>query len=163
MLRAVNLRVGDRAPDFTARSTGGELLSLSALRGQVVVLYFFPKAFTPGCTRQTERFRDAQEDIRELGGVVIGVSVDDHVTQCDFAAATHAGFPMIGDADHTVSNLYGVLRPFLRLDRRVTFVIDGDGVVRGIFEHEFQISKHLDAVLHLLERMRAERSDGPQP
>jgi thioredoxin-dependent peroxiredoxin len=160
MLRAVNPpRVGDVAPDFTARTTKGELVTLSSLRGNHVVLYFFPKAFTPGCTRQTQRFRDAHADIVELGGMVLGVSVDDFETQCDFAAAMQASFPMIGDEDLSVSQLYGVLRPFLKLAKRVTFVIDRDGVVRGVFEHEFQISKHLDAVLHLLERLRSE----PEP
>jgi peroxiredoxin Q/BCP len=146
-------RIGDPAPDFTARTTDGEDITLSALRGRHVVLYFFPKAFTPGCRRETMRFRDAAADIRRLGAVTIGVSVDDHQTQCDFAAATKAGFPMIGDAGHEVSRLYGVLRPYLRLDRRVTFVIDRAGVIRGVFEHEFQISKHLDEALDLLERL----------
>jgi peroxiredoxin Q/BCP len=89
---------------------------------------------------------------------VLGVSVDDFETQCDFARATRAGFPMIADSDHALSGLYGVLRPFLKLDRRVTYVIDREGRVRGVFEHEFQISKHLDAVLHLLEKLRDEDS-----
>ena len=157
MLRAVNApRIGEVAPDFTARTTQGELVTLSSLRGRYVVIYFFPKAFTPGCTRQTARFRDAHPDILELGGVVLGVSVDDFETQCDFATASQAQFPMIGDEDLAVSQLYGVLRPFLKLAKRVTFVIDREGVVRGVFEHEFQISKHLDAVLHLLEKLHAE-------
>jgi thioredoxin-dependent peroxiredoxin len=147
--------VGDLAPDFTARSTDGSTLTLSELRGRYVVLYFFPKAFTPGCTRETVRFRDAHADIAALGGSVVGVSVDDHETQCDFAAATRAPFPMIGDTNHAISRLYGVVRPFLKLDRRVTFVIDPQGVIRGVFEHEFQISRHLDGVLHLLEELRS--------
>ncbi len=149
-------RVGERAPDFTARTTDGERVTLSALRGRHVVLYFFPKAFTPGCTRETSRFRDAYPDIQALGGMVIGVSVDDHQTQCDFAAATKASYPMIGDDSHEISRLYGVLRPYLKLDRRVTYVIDRAGTIRGVFEHEFQISKHLDGVLHLLERLKKE-------
>jgi len=148
------LRVGDLAPNFTARTTDGDLLTLSDLRGRAVVIYFFPKAFTPGCIAETVRFRDARGDIVALGGMVLGVSVDDHETQCDFAAATQASFPMIGDADGTVSSLFGVLRKYLRLDKRVTFVIDPDGVIAGVFEHEFQISRHLDGVLHLLEKMR---------
>jgi peroxiredoxin len=148
--------VGDVAPDFTARTTTGELLTLSGLRGTAVVIYFFPKAFTPGCTRETARFRDAHADIVELGARVIGISVDDFETQCDFAGATQAGFPMIGDEDLAVSQLYGVLRPFLKLAKRVTFVIDAEGTIQGIFEHEFQISKHLDGVLLLLERLQAE-------
>jgi len=147
-------RVGDRAPDFAARATSGEEIRLSSLRGKNVVLYFFPKAFTPGCRRETLRFRDARGDIEALGGVVIGVSVDDHKTQCDFAAATEAGFPMIGDESKEISRLYGVLRPYLRLDKRVTYVIDKAGVIRGVFEHEFQISKHLDGVLLLLEGLK---------
>jgi peroxiredoxin Q/BCP len=147
-------RVGERAPDFAARATTGEEIRLSALRGKNVVLYFFPKAFTPGCRRETLRFRDARADIEALGAVVIGVSVDDHKTQCDFAEATQASFPMIGDETKEISRLYGVLRPYLRLDKRVTYVIDRTGVVRGVFEHEFQISKHLDGVLHLLEGLR---------
>ena len=157
MLPCVNApRLGDLAPDFTARTTQGDLVTLSSLRGRFVVIYFFPKAFTPGCTRQTARFRDAYPDIVDMGGVVLGVSVDDFETQCEFAAAQQAHFPMIGDEDLAVSQLYGVLRPFLKLAKRVTFVIDREGVVRGVFEHEFQISKHLDAVLHLLEKLHAE-------
>jgi len=152
------LRVGDPAPDFTARTTDGGELKLSGLRGQHVVLYFFPKAFTPGCVRETLRFRDAHADIRALGAVVLGVSVDDHQTQCDFAGAHRVPFPMIGDEDTTISKLYDVLRPFLKLDRRVTYVIDPLGIIRGVFEHEFQISKHLDGVLALLEELRAVRT-----
>ncbi len=147
------LKVGERAPDFTARTTNGGALTLSSLRGRSVVLYFFPKAFTPGCRRETARFRDARDDIQALGGVVVGVSVDDHETQCEFAAALDVGFPMIGDESHEISRLYGVLRPYLRLAKRVTYVIDREGVIRGVFEHEFQISKHLDDALHLLETL----------
>jgi len=148
------LKVGERAPDFTARTTEGDVLSLSALRGRHVVLYFFPKAFTPGCTRETVRFRDAVPDIRALGGTVVGVSVDDHETQCEFAESTKASFPLIADPEHTLSRLYGVLRPFLKLAKRVTYVIDPEGVIRGVFEHEFQISRHLDGVLLLLEKLQ---------
>jgi peroxiredoxin Q/BCP len=147
------VRVGDRAPDFSARTSNGEI-SLSALRGKNVVIYFFPKAFTPGCVIETRRFRDAYNDIRELGGEVLGISVDDHQTQCDFAARERVRFPMIGDMDHEISRRFGVIRPFLRLDKRVTFVIDKEGVVRGIFHHEFQIARHLDETLALLEDLR---------
>lgn len=148
------LQVGETAPDFTARTTDGKTLTLSELRGRYVVLYFFPKAFTPGCKRETMRFRDAKPDILALGGAILGVSVDDHETQCEFAAATQANFPMISDDSHAISRLYDVLRPFLKLDKRVTYVIDPMGTIRGVFEHEFQISRHLDGVLHLLESLR---------
>jgi thioredoxin-dependent peroxiredoxin len=90
--------------------------------------------------------------------VVLGVSVDDHKTQCDFAAQTNVTFPLVGDSDKNVSKLYGVLWPFIRMDRRVTYVIDKEGVVRATFHHEFQISKHLDDVLRLLERLETRTS-----
>lgn len=157
------LTVGEQAPDFAARATTGEVISLRSFRGKFVVVYFFPKAFTPGCRRETHRFRDAYADLRALGAEVIGISVDDHETQCDFAADTSAPFPMIGDAQGEISRRYGVLRPFLRLDKRVTFVLDRAGVVRGAFEHEFQISRHLDQSLQLLDRLRRGESLGAPP
>jgi len=147
------LRVGERAPEFSAKTTQGQKLSLSELQGQFVVIYFFPKAFTPGCKQETTRFRDAYPDLQKLGVEVVGISVDDHETQCDFAQQQNVGFPMIADPDHEVSKLYSVLRPFLRLDKRVTYVIDRGGIIRGVFQHEFQVSKHLDDVLHLMERL----------
>ncbi len=145
--------VGERAPDFAARATNGEIVTLSGLRGRFVVVYFFPKAFTPGCQRETTRFRDAYPDLRALGVEVVGISIDDHQTQCAFADITGVPFPMIGDADGEIGRRYGVVRPFLKLAKRVTFIVDREGVVRGVFEHEFQISKHLDGVLHLLEEL----------
>ena len=151
------LDVGDRAPDFVALATTGVSVSLAELRGSYVVLYFFPKAFTPGCQGETIRFRDAYPDLRALGAEVIGVSVDDHKTQCDFAAETQAPFPMIGDESGEISRSYGVLRPYLSLDKRVTYVIDRDGIVRGAFENEFQISRHLDESLALLENLTPDR------
>jgi peroxiredoxin len=152
------LRVGDFAPDFTARTTEGSVVTLSELRGGFVVLYFFPKAFAPGCRNQTLRFRDARADIHELGGTVLGVSVDEHHTQVSFAQATRSQFPLIGDEDGEISRLYGVLRPFLKLDKRVTYVIDPEGRIAGVFEHEFQVSRHLDGVLHLLESLKLQAS-----
>ena len=152
------LRVGERAPVFTAQTTFGRPLALSELRGQFVVIYFFPKAFTPGCKKETTRFRDAYADLQKVGAEVIGVSVDDHETQCDFATAQNVGFPMVGDSDHGLSKLYDVLRPFLRLDKRVTYVIDRAGTIRGVFQHEFQVSRHLDDVLHLMEKLVKEQS-----
>lgn len=147
------LKVGDRAPDFSAVATTGETIDTRALRGKKLVVYFFPKAFTPGCTRESTRFRDAYDDIAKLDGQVIGVSVDDHKTQCDFAKSLRVTFPMIGDKDKRISKSFGVLWPLIGFDRRVTFIIDRDGVVAGVLTHEFQIVKHLDETLVLLDRL----------
>jgi peroxiredoxin Q/BCP len=146
--------VGETAPDFTARATSGTTVQLSGLRGKWVVLYFFPKAFSPGCTRETARFRDAYPELSALGAEVFGISVDDHETQCDFAARMNVRFAMIGDSSGEISRRYDVYRQFLPLRKRITYLIDPEGVVRGVFQHEFQISKHLDDVLHALERLQ---------
>ena len=83
---------------------------------------------------------------------MIGVSVDDHATQCDFAAKEEVTFPMIGDPSHQISRAFGAKRRILPFDRRVTFIIDPDGKVAATFQHELQISKHLDDVLRFLKK-----------
>jgi peroxiredoxin Q/BCP len=127
-------------------------VSLRALRGKRVVLYFYPKAFTPGCTAESKRFRDNYEELRSLGAEVVGVSVDEHDTQCDFAKSHELRFPLVADNDKAISRAYGVVWPVLGFDKRVTFVIDEDGRVGAVFRHEIQISKHLDDVMRFLQK-----------
>ncbi|MEW5850869.1 MAG: peroxiredoxin [Myxococcota bacterium] len=147
------LKVGDKAPDFSAAASNGEEIRLSALRGRKVVMYFFPKAFTPGCTAQARRFRDNYDEIKALGAEVIGVSVDEPSVQCDFATAERVRYPLIGDDQRLLGKLYDVVRPVLRVEKRVTYVIDEAGVVEAVFDHEFQVSRHLDDVMaHLRQR-----------
>ena len=151
------LKVGDRAPDFTARTTDDREVTLSGLRGKNVVLYFFPKAFTTGCTIEAKQFRDASPDLQAFGAEVFGVSTDEHERQCEFATSIKAASPMIGDADSRISKSFGILWPILGLARRVTFVIDREGVIRGVFHHELQVGKHVDGALELLRRLPKER------
>jgi thioredoxin-dependent peroxiredoxin len=93
-----------------------------------------------------------------MGGEVLGVSTDKHETQCDFAASLNVEFPMIGDSDKQIGKKYGVLWPVIRLDRRVTFVIDEDGIVRGVFNHELLPLKHVDDALALLRDLSQKKS-----
>jgi len=88
-----------------------------------------------------------------MNAEVIGVSVDDHETQCNFARSLGVPFPMVGDAGKVVSRAFGVLWPVLGVARRVTFVLDEQGVVKGVFKHEFQLGKHLDDARDLLRKM----------
>lgn len=141
------------APDFTAQTTLGEPFQLSKLRGKRVVLYFFPKAFTPGCTREAGTFRDAYEDLQELGAEVVGISTDDHQTQCDFSARTKANFPMIGDPNGEIARKFDVLWPFFKMVRRVTFLIDEEGLIRGVYRHELRTGAHVDDALSALKRL----------
>jgi peroxiredoxin Q/BCP len=144
------IEVGDRAPEFSARGADGKNVSLASFRGRYLVLYFYPKAFTPGCTKEARRFRDNHAEIRELGAEVVGVSLDEPTVQCEFAERQKIGFPLIADNNRAVSTAYGVLRRFLPITKRVTFVIDPDGKVAARFEHELQVNKHLDNVLRFL-------------
>ncbi len=142
------------APDFTAMTTDGRQLRLSELRGRPVVLYFFPKAFTPGCTRQAEQFREIHPEIEASGAVLIGVSTDDHQTQCEFAGSVGSPFPMVGDANGTIARAYDVIWPLIKFTQRVTFVIDPEGIIRGIFHHELRIGMHAKNVLASLKAMQ---------
>ncbi len=154
------IKLGQPAPDFTAQTTLGTPFRLSALRGQKVVLYFFPKAFTPGCTREAAQFRDAHEELKALGAEVIGISTDDHKTQCNFAGSVKATFPMIGDGDGKIAEAFDVFWPFFKLARRVTFLIDEQGIVRGVYQHELRIGQHTDDVLHALKKLAKPKASG---
>lgn len=150
--------VGERAPAFEAMTTEGKPFVLSDFTSttqpaKYLVLYFFPKAFTPGCTKEARRFRDNHEDIEALGGLVIGVSVDDLAVQCDFARENHLSFPLIADHDEKMSKLFGVTRGFLPFNKRVTFILDKEGVVVARFHHEVQVLKHVDDVVDFLKAL----------
>ena len=131
-------------------------MRLSDLRGKAVVLYFFPKAFTPLCTVETRRFRDNHAELAELGAQVIGVSTDELGAQCEFGRRHQVNFPLLADPERRIVSAYGVSWPMLARARRVTFVVDEQGRVELVCWHEFQVSKHLDEVLiHLRKRRRA--------
>lgn len=139
--------VGERAPDFSATDCKGRPVSLSGLKGKKVVLFFFPKAFTKGCTLEVRNFRDNQQRIEAKNAVLVGVSLDSQSRQCEFAAAEKIDFALIGDSSQQISDAYGVRWPLTRRDRRATFVIDEQGVVTEVIHHEMRVYRHLDDVL----------------
>ena len=149
------LSAGAVAPDFEGPGCDGKPVRLRDYRGRRVVLFFFPKAFSAGCTEEVRAFRDNQARLRALGAELIGVSVDRFETQCEFARAENVSFPLLGDSDRRLSDLFDVLWPVVRFDRRVTFVIGPEGVVEEVIHHERRVSQHLDDVLALLERKHA--------
>ena len=144
------IQVGDPAPGFTATDCQGQALSLASLRGRRVVLFFFPRAFTIGCTIETRAFRDNHALIQKLGAELVGVSVDSVRTQCAFAEQENIHFPLLGDEARTLSTAYDVLWPVLRVDRRVTYIIDPHGIIETVIRHEMRVYKHLDDVLRYL-------------
>ena len=144
------LDVGQAAPDFTGLDCQQRPVSLAALKGRRVVLFFFPKAFTLGCTEETRHFRDNHARIQALGAELVGVSVDSVATQCAFAQRENVHFALLGDEGRTLSRAYDVLWPVLNVDRRVTYIIDPQGIIESVIRHEVRIYKHLDDVLHYL-------------
>ena len=131
--------VGDIAPDFTLPDQNGEPVQLSALRGKRVVLYFYPKADTPGCTTQACGVRDHGGDYAGANAVVLGVSPDPVKPIAKFADKFGLGFPLLSDADHAVAEAYGVWveksmygRQYMGMERS-TFVISPEGAVTHVF------------------------------
>ncbi len=143
---------GDAAPDFTLPDQDGNMVSLSGLRGKTIVLYFYPKADTPGCTTQACSVRDHRPDYQRAGAVVLGVSPDPVKAIAAFDKKYGLGFPLLSDADHSVAEAYGVWveksmygRTYMGMERS-TFVIDPEGVVQEVFR-KVKPAEHDDLVL----------------
>jgi thioredoxin-dependent peroxiredoxin len=127
------LAVGDRAPDFTAPSTQGAAFSLSQLRGRPVILYFYPKARSMGCTREARDFASHYPEFQRRHVEVVGVSVDTLPEQSRFSEECRLPFPLIPDADKQIARSYGVLGAF-GYAKRVTFYLDEEGRVVDIVQ-----------------------------
>jgi peroxiredoxin len=150
-----------KAPSFSAKATTGQTVRLDDFRGKYLVLYFYPKSFTPGCTHETILFRDHHAQLRELGADVLGVSRDEHVVQCEFAQRYEVQFPIIGDPDGAICRAYAVDRRIWPVAKRVTFLIDPESHVVGRFSHELRIAAHLNDVLDALRKLKA--ATAPKP
>ena len=124
------------APDFSLPATGGQTLSLSGLRGRKIVLYFYPKDSTPGCTTESQQFRDLNEAFLAAGTVVLGISRDSIKSHDNFRAKQALPFDLISDPDETACTLFGVMKlknmygKQVRGIERSTFVIDAAGILR---------------------------------
>jgi peroxiredoxin Q/BCP len=146
---------GQPAPDFELTSDSGETVKLSALRGKPVVLYFYPKDDTPGCTAQACGIRDAYGEFEQAGAVVLGVSPDSESSHVKFKEKYGLPFTLLADADHAVAELYGVWgektfagKTYLGVNRS-TFVIGADGNVAKVM-HDVKPASHADDVLAAL-------------
>jgi thioredoxin-dependent peroxiredoxin len=148
------LQVGDPAPDFTLPSSTGDLVSLSDFRGREVVLFFYPRDNSPACTAEACSFRDNDEAFREAGAQVIGISGDSPGSHLRFASRFDLPYPLLSDGDGEVRKRYGVRRTLGLIPGRVTFLIDGDGVVRHILSSQFEPSRHVSEVRDVLKSLR---------
>jgi peroxiredoxin Q/BCP len=144
--------VGQRAPDFTLPSSSGGNVRLSRLKGRTVVLYFYPKDETPGCTHEACDFRDHHAALDSAGVLVLGVSNDDLESHRHFTAKEHLPFPLLADGDARVSRQYGVYRARERDGKtlmgieRTTFVIDKTGHIARVWP-KVSVDGHVEDVL----------------
>lgn len=151
-----NIGVGDQAPDFTKTTQNGDTISLSQFRGEkTVVLYFYPKDETPGCTAEACTFRDSFEDFVEAGAVVIGASQDSVDSHKRFAEHHRLPFLLVSDRDKEMQKAYGVPKTMGLLPGRVTYVIDREGVVRHVFNSQLNAKKHVREALEVVKRLSA--------
>jgi peroxiredoxin Q/BCP len=153
----MKVKVGDKAPDFTLSSQKGEDITLSQFFGKKnVVLYFYPKDETRGCTKEACEFRDKYEVFKDLGAEVIGVSSDDVESHESFATKHNLPFILLSDKDKDVRKLYGVPTTFRFIPGRVTYIIDKSGTVRHIFMSQFQPQKHIQESIDILKKLDKE-------
>ncbi len=149
------LKEGDPAPDFEVPNDEGNPFRLSSLRGHDVVLYFYPKADTPGCTTESCNFRDTIAQFKARGAEVIGVSPDKPGAQAKFKSKYELSFPLLADTEHAVAEAFGVWKEksmygkkFMGIER-TTFLIGKDGRIRKIFD-KVKPEGHADQVLKVL-------------
>lgn len=153
-----SVSVGEEAPPFRLRNQDGTPVSLADFRGKkAVVLYFYPKDETPGCTREACTFRDSYEAFVEAGAEVLGISGDSVSSHKGFAEHHRLPFTLLADEGNEVRKAYGVPSTMWILPGRVTYVIDKQSVVRHVFNSQLQAAKHVEEALEVVREIAAER------
>jgi len=153
------LAVGDKAPPFTLNDADGNKVKLSDFKGKKVVLYFYPKDLTPGCTVEACAFRDDVGALKKLGAVVLGVSADSEKTHGKFRAKHNLNFPLLADVNHEVSEKYGAWQEKSMYGRkywgiaRITYIIDEKGKVAKAYE-KVKPAVHSEEVIEAIKSLR---------
>jgi peroxiredoxin Q/BCP len=152
------IEVGKKAPAFTLTADDGKKVKLSDLKGSPVVLYFYPKDDTPGCTKEACAFRDRQAEMKQLGAKVLGVSPDTVESHVKFRDKFNLNFPLLADPDHAVAEKYGAWREKNMYGKksmgvqRSTYLIDADGKVAKVWQR-VQVDGHDDAVIEAIKTL----------
>ncbi|MBB6055862.1 thioredoxin-dependent thiol peroxidase [Tolumonas osonensis] len=152
------LTAGTVAPDFELPDQNGSLNKLSSFRGKKVLVYFYPKAMTPGCTTQACSLRDSKAELDQRKVVVLGISPDDSAKLKKFEARDELNFTLLGDEDHQVAEAFGVWGPKKFMGKeydgihRISFLIDEQGVIAHVFD-DFKTSNHHQIVIDYLDSL----------
>lgn len=154
----VKVGVGSKAPDFTLPSQTGENVTLSQFFGKKnIVLYFYPKDESRGCTKEACTFRDNYEVFKELGAEVIGISGQSVESHRSFASHHKLPFILLSDKGNRVRRLYGVPTTLGIYSGRVTYIIDKEGVIRHIFSSQLQPEKHIAEAMNTLKKLQSQK------
>jgi thioredoxin-dependent peroxiredoxin len=148
----MGIKVGDAIPEVSLQSQTGETVNLKSFNGnKCVVLYFYPKDDTPGCTKESCSFRDSHTAFQDAGAEVIGISADDVASHKAFAAKHNLPFTLLSDAGNTIRKAFGVPSTLGVLPGRVTYVIDKSGVVQHITNTQLKFQDHIDESLKVVK------------
>jgi thioredoxin-dependent peroxiredoxin len=152
-------KVGEAAPDFKLADQNGKLHALHDFSGKWLVLYFYPKDDTPGCTQEACSFRDDLHQIDDLGAQVVGVSVDDSDSHAEFAKKYHLPFPLLADKTTATAARYGALMNlgFIKVARRYTFLIDPKGRIAKVYD-KVETSRHSKEIIDDLKQLLSRKS-----
>lgn len=151
------LQAGTPAPEFSLQNQNGETISLSDLKGKKVLLYFYPKAMTPGCTVQAKGLRDVKAELDEKNVVVLGVSIDPVARLDKFTTRDELNFTLLSDEDHQIADAYGVWGEKKFMGKiydglhRISFLIDENGIIEHVF-NKFKTKDHHQVVLDYLNQ-----------
>ena len=153
-------KIGEKVPNFNLPDAKGEMLSLASLQGNWLVLYFYPKDDTPGCTKEACSFRDDLHKLEKLGAKVVGISVDDTDSHAKFAEKYHLPFPLLADKDGKVADSYGALTNLfvLKLAKRYTFLIDAKGNIAKTYQ-SVDTSRHSQEIIDDLMKLSETKTD----
>jgi len=146
------LNIGEAAPEIKLKSTSGKIFNLHAdLKDKACILFFYPKDFTPGCTKEACSFRDHFAYFSKLDLQVIGISTDSMATHLKFQAEHQLPFELLSDASGEVSKKYKALVPFINISKRVTYLLDTKHIIRGVYQELFGYESHIEAMVKAIK------------
>ena len=145
------IEIGDQVPNFSLRDQNNKIFNSDDNIGKPMVIYFYPKDDTPGCTKQACKFRDEFEKFTDLGALVIGISADNIESHKKFEEKYNLPFILLADTENDVRSLFGVPKNLFLIPGRVTYVIDKRGVVQYIFNSQLGTDKHIENSLQILK------------
>lgn len=152
-LNMKKIEVGDRIPKFSLKDQNGTIFKVENALGKPMVIYFYPKDDTPGCTREACKFRDEFENFTDLGALVIGISADNVASHKKFEEKYSLPFILLSDEDNAVRKQFGVPKNLFLIPGRVTYVIDKKGIIRYLFNSQLGAEKHIEHALEELKKI----------